>query len=216
MSSAAVIICDMWNAHWSEGATRRVNELAPKINSFINKMRDKGALIIHAPSNVTNFYSDTPAYRRAVETQLIDIPVDHLHKEYPLPIDDSDGGSDTGETEKQRVWTRQHSDIDIDQEEDFITDEGIRIYNIIRQAGIERVYILGVHTNMCILHRSFGIKQMVKWGVDISLVKDLTDAMYNPKMPPYVSHEEGTKLVIDYIAKYWCPTLTTEEILSIR
>jgi hypothetical protein len=30
--------------------------------------------------------------------------------------------------------------------------------------------------------------------------------MYNPEMPPYVSHEEGTRLVIEYIEKFWCLT----------
>ena len=32
------------------------------------------------------------------------------------------------------------------------------------------------------------------------------DALYNPAMPPYVSHEEGTALVVGYIEKFWCPT----------
>ena len=40
-----------------------------------------------------------------------------------------------------------------------------------------------MHTNMCILDRTFSIKQMVRWGVDIALVRDLTDAMYNPARP---------------------------------
>ena len=71
-----------------------------------------------------------------------------------------------------------------------------------------------MHTNMCILNRTFSIKQMVRWGVDIALVRDLTDAMYNPARPPYVSHEEGTRLVVEYIEKFWCPTVTSDEVLA--
>jgi len=66
---------------------------------------------------------------------------------------------------------------------------------------------------MCVLNRSFAIKQMVKWGVKIALVRDLTDTMYNPAMPPYVSHDEGTRLVVAYIEKFWCPSVLSADLL---
>ena len=74
--------------------------------------------------------------------------------------------------------------------------------------------IFGVHTNMCVLHRTFGIKQMVKWGIDPILIRDLTDTMYNPAMRPYVSHETGTDLVIGYIEKFWCPSVSSSDLLG--
>ena len=43
-------------------------------------------------------------------------------------------------------------------------------------------------------------------------VRDLTDAMYNPARSPYVDHDEGTQLVIGYIEKFWCPTVTSDVI----
>ena len=55
---------------------------------------------------------------------------------------------------------------------------------------------------------------MVKWGVKIALVRDLTDTMYNPAQPPYVSHDEGTRLVIGYIEKFWCPSVESADILG--
>jgi len=75
---------------------------------------------------------------------------------------------------------------------------------------------MGVHTNMCVLNRSFGIKQMIKWGVEIALVRDLTDTMYNPARAPYVSHAEGTRLVVEYIEKFWCPTIGSEDLCEGR
>ncbi len=72
--------------------------------------------------------------------------------------------------------------------------------------------IMGVHTNMCILNRSFGIKALVQWGVDTALVRDLTDTMYNPALRPYVAHEEGTRLMVEHIEKFWCPMLTSDEL----
>ena len=46
------------------------------------------------------------------------------------------------------------------------------------------------------------------------LVRDLTDAMYNPAMPPYVSHNEGTRLVIEYIEKFWCPSISSNDLVE--
>jgi hypothetical protein len=71
-----------------------------------------------------------------------------------------------------------------------------------------------VHANRCILNRTFSIKPMVPWGVVIALVRDLTDAMYNPARAPYVSHEEGTRLVVGYLEKFWCPTVTSDLVLA--
>ena len=129
-----------------------------------------------------------------------------------LPIDDSDGGSDTGEKPWHKAWTRQHPAIIIDEERDMVSDDGREIYSCLRACGTRFLVVMGVHTNMCVLNRSFGIKQMVRWGVPVALVRDLTDTMYNPAMPPYVSHAEGTRLVVEYIEKFWCPTILSADL----
>jgi hypothetical protein len=79
--------------------------------------------------------------------------------------------------------------------------------------GIDRLLILGVHTNMCVLHRSFAIKQMSRWGMRMALLRDLTDTMYSPARPPCVSHDEGTRLVVEYAEKFWCPSLESIDLL---
>jgi hypothetical protein len=83
-----------------------------------------------------------------------------------------------------------------------------------RHENVSHLIMMGVHTNCCILHRTFGIKQMVRWGVPVFLVRDLTDAMYNPADAPYVSHDEGTQLTLGYIEKFWCPTLVSGHLLQ--
>jgi nicotinamidase-related amidase len=205
----ALIICDMWDRHWSRGAAKRVDEMAPRIDRVVRAARDAGMTIIHAPSNTLEFYAASPARQRMLDIPQIQAPPNTDHDDPPLPIDDTDDGSDTGESIPQRVWTRQHSAIWIDEEKDYISDDGLRILSLLRQLALEQVLIMGVHTNMCILNRSFGIKQMVRWGEPAALVRDLTDAMYNPARRPYVSHAAGTQLVIEYIEKFWCPTLNS-------
>jgi hypothetical protein len=68
---------------------------------------------------------------------------------------------------------------------------------------------------MCILHRSFAIEALVRRGIPVALVRDLTDALYNPAKPPYVSHDEGTRLVVEYIEKFWCPTVQSGDLTRV-
>jgi site-specific DNA recombinase len=70
------------------------------------------------------------------------------------------------------------------------------------------------HMNMCVLGRSFAIRQMTRWAIQCVLVRDLTDTMYNPRMRPFVSHDEGTALVVEHIERHWCPTTLSEEIVG--
>jgi hypothetical protein len=79
---------------------------------------------------------------------------------------------------------------------------------------MKNLLIMGVHTNMCVLGRTFAIRQMTRWDVRCVLVRDLTDTMYNPRMRPFVSHDEGTELVIQHVEKYLCPTLTSQDLLT--
>jgi len=209
----ALVICDMWDNHWSRGAVEREAALLPRMEDVIRQARQQGIHIIHAPSETMDFYADHPARRRILMAPYISPPADFDRPAPPLPIDDSDGGSDTGETQMYKAWSRQHPEVVIDVARDLISDKGAEIYSYLQANAIEQVLIMGVHTNMCVLNRSFAIKQMVKWGVNIALVRDLTDTMYNPAMSPYVSHDEGTRLVVEYIEKFWCSSLHSDDLL---
>ena len=40
---------------------RRVSEMAPFVNNVVSVAREKGVLIVHAPSDCMNYYNNTPA-----------------------------------------------------------------------------------------------------------------------------------------------------------
>jgi nicotinamidase-related amidase len=213
-SDVAIVICDMWDRHWSRGATERADAMAPRMNEVIERARRKRVHIIHAPSDTLEFYAGTPARERMIETPRVEPPASMEHVDPPLPIDDSDGGADTGEQPWFKAWSRQHPAIEIDQERDGISDDGAEIYSYLKRHGVRQLVIMGVHANMCVLGRSFGIKQMVRWGVNVALVRDLTDTMYNPAMRPYVNHDDGTRLVVEFIEKFWCPTISSQDLTA--
>ena len=119
------------------------------------------------------------------------LPPDLAHDDPPLPVDSADAcdtvpDHDHPKHERGMPYphTRQPDAIAIDQDRDVISADGRELYRYVRHRGIAHVLELGVHTNMCILNRTFSIKPMVRWGVEIALVRDLTDAMYNPARPP--------------------------------
>ena len=212
---SAILVCDVWDRHWSKGANLRLAALLPRMEDLLNRTRSRGFHIVHAPSDTLEFYADSPARKRIAELPLIPPPADSAREDPPLPINDQDGGSDSGEDTPTAVWTRQHPALTIDQDRDVVSDNGPEIWSWMQHTGIRRLFILGVHTNMCIRNRTFGIKQMARWNVPVALVRDLTDSMYNPACPPYVSHDAGTGLVIDYIEKFWCPTVHSQYLFGL-
>ncbi|WP_238602792.1 isochorismatase family protein [Fimbriiglobus ruber] len=206
--ACAVVICDMWDNHWCASAAKRCDVLAKKAGPVVEAARKAGMTVIHCPSDCMGFYADHPARKRAQAVKVTPPPAAKDLPNPPLPIDDSDGGCDDAGPSKQfRAWKKQHDAIGIDADKDYITDDGKEVYSILADRGIKTVIVMGVHTNMCVLNRTFAIKQLRKWDVDCLLVRDLTDTMYNPKMKPLVAHDAGTNLVIDYIERYWCPTI---------
>src|SRR5215212_4847276 len=220
-SKTAVIICDMWDQHWCKGATDRCGAIAPRINDLINTVRAKGGFIVHAPSDTMKTYEGAPG--RQLAQNAPKAPSSHEigkwrfiqpEKEGKLPIDDSDGGcDDEPQCKNYRAWKGEHPAIKI-VPGDAISDSGQEIYNLLKQRGITHVIMCGVHTNMCVLGRSFGIREMVSNGFDVVLVRDLTDTMYNPRKAPFVPHARGTDLVIAHVEKNWCPSILSADILG--
>ena len=212
-SKTAIIITDMWDKHWCAGATKRVVQIAQKMDPVLKEARRAGFLIVHAPSETMEFYAKEPGRLLAQNAPQSAPPAPRQFEEGPLPIDDSDEGCDTPGDKPHKAWSREIAALAI-ASGDIISDNGREIYNVLRQHNIDTLLYMGVHANMCILNRSFGIRQMSKWGLRCILVRDLTDAMYNPAARPNVSHEAGTELVIKHIERYWAPSVTSSELIA--
>lgn len=236
-SKTAIIVCDMWDSHHCYRAVLREQEFAPRLNDVLTTARKQGTTIIHSPSGCMSAYAEHPARRRASQTSAAHAyPADISKWCYQIPaeeaatypIDQTDGGEDdTPEEhaawEKQLAaqgrdvkapWQRQIDVIEIDPQSDFISDDGKEIWNVLQDRGIRQVILAGVHTNMCVLGRPFGLRRMKLAGMNVALMRDLTDTMYNPAAKPFVSHFSGTDLIVDHIERYVCPTLTSDQIIG--
>jgi lysophospholipase L1-like esterase/nicotinamidase-related amidase len=236
-SRTAIIVCDMWDLHHCRNAVIREGEMAPRMNEMLEKARAAGVLIIHAPSSCMKPYEGTPARERAKSAPPAARVPDKIGawcKQLPseelavYPLDQSDGGEDDDadahakwakELEAKGLdprapWTKQIDALRIDQERDAISDSGEEIWNLLDARRIDNVILAGVHLNMCVSGRPFGLRQMAKNGKHVVLLRDLTDTMYNPARWPFVSHVNGTELFIEHVEKRICPTITSDQILG--
>ncbi len=218
-SETAIIICDMWDQHWCKGAAARVAEMAPFLNDVVSIARKKGILIVHAPSECMAFYKNHPArklgqkYKSKKSAGLISTDKLKSEADAVWPIDQSDGGCDCSPECKQGPpwpWTRQIDLIEI-SDKDAISDSGAEIGGLFYQKGIKNVILMGVHTNMCVIGRSFGLRNMVRLGMNVVLMRDMTDTMYDSKQWPNVNHFTGNSLINEYIETYVCPTIVSTD-----
>jgi nicotinamidase-related amidase len=236
-AETAVIVCDVWDKHHCLNAVRRLEEFAPRMNEVIKEARRRGATIVHAPSDCMPAYVHHPARERAINTphdkttpELAAFWCSRIPAEEAAayPIDQSDGGDDDDPAEHAvwaaeltalgrnpaMPWKMQSSLIEIDSDQDFISDKGDEIWNILHSRRIKNVILVGVHTNMCVLGRPFGLRQMVRSGKNVVLMRDMTDCMYNPESWPFVDHFTGNDLIVSHIERFVCPTITSDQILG--
>jgi nicotinamidase-related amidase len=233
---SAIIVCDMWDLHHCANAVKRETEMAPTMERVLKTARDRGVVIIHAPSSCMDAYKDHPARKHAQATPCsktlpkeIGSWCDNIPNESKgkYPIDQTDGGEDDDPAE-HKAWASKlsamgrnpkapwKSQIDVltIADQDYISDSGEEIWSILEARRIKNVILMGVHLNMCVLGRPFGLRQLAKNGKNVVLMRDMTDTMYNPKMSPFVSHFAGTDLMIEHVEKFVCPTITSDQILG--
>lgn len=233
----AIIVCDMWDQHHCKNAVTREIEMAPRMNAVLEKARQQGVLIIHAPSSCMKAYEGHPARERARTAPAAARLPDQITawcKQIPAeerdvyPLDQSDGGEDDAPAEHagwareleakglnpKAPWTRQIDTLRIAPDLDAISDHGGEIWNLLESQNIDNVILMGVHLNMCVSGRPFGLRQMAKNGKHVVLMRDMTDTMYNPARWPFVSHVRGTELFIQHVERLICPTITSDQILG--
>ena len=227
VAQTAIIIIDMWDTHTCALSAQRVAAMAPRMNQVVNAARSLGVMIIHAPSDTMKFYEGRPERRRMQGAPMAYSPIpvratepdQEEQRKLPAaacddPIMKKFTGPAPPTTRGNYPWEREHQAIEI-AGYDGISDSGQEIYNFCKQQGIVNVALMGVHTNICILNRAFGVREMKRLGFNVVVARDLTDAMYDPRTRPFVSHTRGTELVVEHIEDNWCPSILSEDLTRV-
>jgi len=220
--SAAVVVCDMWDTTNCVSAQRRVEELAVRMNAVLAVLRARGTLVVHAPAGCMEFYRGHAG--RLVAQAAVHVPAavpidwndwepDELTALPPSLTDPGPCSCDESppctEGCPPYPWTRQIPLLTIGHG-DAITDDGQELFNLLAQRGIADVILMGVHTNLCVLGRPYGIRQLIALGKRPILCRDLTDSFHRDPR----GHTWGTDAIITHIERRWCPTITSTELLA--
>jgi hypothetical protein len=94
--------------------------------------------------------------------------------------------------------------------DDVVTDDGQEFFNVLEERGITDVLVMGVATNVCVLSRPYGIRQLVYWGKRPVLCRDLTDAFHRDPR----GYRWGTEQVVAHVERCWCPTVTSDQLVG--
>ena len=227
----------MWDSHHCLNAVRRCVEIAPRMNEVLEKAREQGVLIIHAPSSCMEPYKDHPGRKLAKSApKAANLPADigQWCKLIPseekgiYPIDQTDGGEDDDLAEHQ-IWQDKLAALGRNPKSPWKVGNrrcsrsttktrsattASRSGTCSKSRGINNVILLGVHTNMCVLGRPFGLRQMAKNGKNVVLMRDMTDTMYDPRSGRTSTTSPARDLIVEHIEKFVCPTITSVDFLG--
>ncbi len=228
VAQTAIIAIDMWDTHLCALSAQRVAAMAPRMNEVLDAARSLGVMIIHAPSDTMKFYEKRPERLRmqrapqapsAFPVRATEPDRDEQSR-FPIsggcddPVPQRFTGAGPATTRGPYPWEREHDAIHI-AGYDGISDSGQEIYNFCKLEGITNIVLMGVHTNICILNRAFGVRSLKRQGFNVVVTRDLTDAMYDPRKRPFVSHARGTELVVEHIEANWCPSILSEDLTKV-
>ena len=229
----AIIVCDMWAVHGCPHATERIEELAVVMNKTIEDARKKGILIVFAPSHsdMDELYKDLPARQKTAEYRKGFGNARHWdfwehgdggEREHSGLANPSEqgvrfpvrGGENNCEESRGRTANFKQTELLTITDDDVLTDDFEEIKAYFKVTGIKNVILMGVHTEMCVVGRPFGCRAMVKLGYNTVLCRDMTDSAYNcaSRMENAPDHYLGLELIIEYIERYICPTITSVDI----
>lgn len=212
----AILLIGMWNTHKCNVATNKLNEISIKSNKLTKLIRNIGGKVIHGSSTLVNL----PEYKQ-MRNNIVNIPnaklIDNgMINIPPVPIDDSDSGICELNNNFDRKKVVMNPYIDIDYNNDVISGHNKEILNYLHYHKIELLLVCGTHTNMCVLDRIYGIKNIIRYGFPVVLVRDLVDALHNPKLPPYTTRDETNELMAEWIEQHICPSVHSDDIITIN
>jgi len=206
----AIIVVDMWNWHWCKTSTERVAALVPRMNRALAQARALGMTIFLCPTDVADNYVGTPMVERVLAVDPMPMPQgpDLVCPAAP------DGGGCTCGRERCLVnygWDGMHPDLVIGSD-DLMPNDPERLYTLCQQRGITHIIFCGVHTQVCLLGKSIGLRAMTRAGFQCALARDLTDA-HGRYEPGVETPDEFTAKVVAHFEQHLTATVDFADTL---
>ncbi|MHC4638549.1 MAG: ThuA domain-containing protein [Planctomycetota bacterium] len=224
-AKTAIVVIDMWDRHWCRTYTARVGNLVPRMNKTLDAARKLGIQVVFAPSDVADFYKDYPQ-RKSMQAIAAYAPPEKVAFNPPPEPKGKDccecGPAQPCRSKSFGRWSRQHPDLKI-TEGDLLGDcnNERELLNFCRHQGIDTLIYMGVASNMCVLHRQFGMLNMGRYGFKMMFVSDLVQAITANGLDPGAKTPDwnftpakGSALVQRYLEKHIASSFESRQLIT--
>jgi hypothetical protein len=207
-----IVVVDMWNFHWCKTSAARVAALVPRMIPALEAAHKLGMTIFWCPSDVADNYAGTIQYQAAVSAPRHTPPAMKILDCPAAP----DGGGCTCGPERclgNYGWDAMDPRLHM-HEDDLMPNDMETLYSLCVERGITHLIYFGVHTQICLLGKSIGLKNMTQLGFHCILARDLTDAhgLYDPEKG--ITPDQFTAEVVAHFEKYLAPTINMVDELK--
>lgn len=210
-AKVGIVIIDMWNFHWCKTSAGRVAAMVPRMNKCLDVARTLGMQVFFCPTDVANNYVGYPQRERAIAAPFTALPPS-LNIVCPHP---GAGGCMCGKDQciSNGGWNGMAEEIAI-KDRDIISSGPQELYNLCKQLGLTELWYMGVHTNNCVLGKPEGMRNMMNYGFQCVLVRDLQDpeTFYDPKAGR--TPDGNNALVVKHFERYLAPSVNMGEMLG--
>ena len=222
-AKTAIVVIDMWDKHSCKSFTAKLGNMVPRMNPVLDAARKLHLQIVFAPSDVLGFYRDYPQRKMMLSVPQHAEPGKIAFNPPPPPGPTDFCECGPGQPCKKQAfgsWSRQHPDLRI-EEGDLIGDcnNARELMNLCVERGIDTLLYMGVASNMCVLDRSMGVRNMKAHGFRAIVVSDMVEAITSNglnaqgKPDPAFTPAAGTARVQQHIEQYFCPTVESRQLL---
>lgn len=207
-----IIVVDPWNFHWCKTATMRVGALIPRLNRSLAACRKLGMTVMLCPSDVVDHYVGWPQREKVLAMEKLTVPP---LQRIDCPAPPGGGGCACGHDKcvPNFGWDAMHPDLKIGPD-DLMPDTLQDVWSICRDRHLTHLIYAGVHTEVCLLGKPMGLRNLKAAGIHCILARDLTDAHpdYDPEHG--LTPDGHTAEVVAHFERYLAPTIVMSEELA--
>lgn len=214
-SKIGVVVIDMWNGYMCPtGVELFGGSLVPRMNRALDGARALGMTVIHAPSDVADFYAGWPQAEKVAALPRYKLPkvADVAWPGFPGYQEACLCGPGI-QCPYMHSWDGIHPELKI-AAEDFILvgpaygDRGSqRLHAICQDRGLTHLVYMGCATNCCVVAKAAGAIYMAQAGISVVVARDLTEAVTKYDPAENYTPDDGTTQSVAAIERASMPTI---------
>jgi nicotinamidase-related amidase len=215
VSQCALVLLDVWSKHYlkepEDRAEKIINE---KYVPLLNKCRESGMAIIHAPS--PQVAVKHPNWVKLISESELNPVLDNWppkefrglngnYKAFRRPFEPRDAEI------QAMVNPHQFHPIALPKKGEAVIATGEELHRYCKQKGILFLFFAGFNTNACMITRDYGALQMNYRGYQVSVLRDCTTGMESKDSQAELQQTNGALLFFEMFGQY---TVTSDEIIN--